>query len=1063
MENNNLYWNGLEEYNATPDYEASLQKEFTDELPIEESLSEESLGLKGNRRDFLKVFGFGLTAAALAACETPLKKAIPYVVKPDTVTPGVASWYASTCKGCAAGCGLTVKTREGRPIKVEGNALHALSKGGVCGVGQGTVLNLYDAGRLTGPKMGGAEATWATVDAAVVKAMGAGNARILTGTVNSPATLKVIEGLLATYPGTQHIQYDAISFAGIAQANQKNFGKAVVPSYNFLKADVIVSFDADFLGSWISPIQFTKDYSQNRRLDPKNPRMSKHYQFEAVWTVTGSKADIRMPVSPSMEGQMLVGLYNEVAALSGAASVSGGKTSLGPGNILKVAAKELFEARGKSLVVCGTNDVAAQEITNAINQLLGNYGKTINLDSPSYQANGDDAAMASLVSEMKNGAVNTLITWDVNPVYDYYDAEGFKQALGKVKNKVAMVSRQNETSELADVVCALSHEMESWDIISPRKGYYSIQQPTIRTIFDTRPAPACFMAWASGKAPEANAWYNSLKTWWTTDMFMMQSSMTSAKNFWNKFVQDGVFELGMPVSMAADMAGDSSEIETPLAAPVILADASGFNVQVAASELASSKLSGMEVVLYEKLGIRNGKFANNPWLQEMPDPITKATWDNYVMVPYTYAKENNISDGEFVKLSAGKYSVELPALVMPGQAVNTFGVAVGYGRGEIAGKVAGGLGKNAFPFGNVNKNLVQNKLGGATLEKTGGKTELAKTQYYMGYDLLDEGGPTGGVDGLKGIENRISNSILKETTLAEYKENLYAGNTNRAHIQHENTFTLWSIHDKKGHHWGMAIDLNACTGCSACVVSCNAENNIPVVGKKEVATRRELHWMRIDRYFRGDPNATDGSLQMLHQPLMCQHCDNAPCESVCPVLATVHSDEGLNQQAYNRCIGTRYCSNNCPYKVRRFNWFSYYDNSKFEDVNNHMFNDLGRLVLNPDVTVRARGVMEKCSFCVQRIQESKLKAKVAKTHLPDGSIKTACQQSCPADAIVFGDMNDPNSEIFKMMNNERAFNALEEVKTYPSVHYLTQVRNNNFKIEKTVPHKEPATEETPHS
>ncbi|HHG85675.1 MAG TPA: 4Fe-4S dicluster domain-containing protein, partial [Bacteroidetes bacterium] len=503
-------------------------------------------------------------------------------------------------------------------------------------------------------------------------------------------------------------------------------------------------------------------------------------------------------------------------------------------------------------------------------------------------------------------------------------------------------------------------------------------------------------------------------------------------------VRNGVFEAGQIASVISALEGEHTvEAEEGAIEEEAAMDSPTTNVGSFVSQLKASAKKGesaKSLVIYETINMGTGRWANNPWLQEMPDPITKATWDNYISIPYAMSQTDGWKDGDKGKLTVNGKSITLPVIVQPGQANGTVAIQVGYGRDAVAGKVAAGVGESVYPMVGANGDTFSYSSAGMSLEKTGESITMAKTQTYIGYEMVKEGG----AEKREWVEERLSDFIVKETTLSEYQNDRTSGNA-RPSANH--MISLWNVHDKKGHHWAMAIDLNSCTGCGTCIVSCNAENNIATVGRQEVVNRREMHWMRIDRYFKGDPSDQEGNLKMVHQPMLCQHCDHAPCESVCPVLATVHSDEGLNQQIYNRCVGTRYCANNCPYKVRRFNWFSYYWNDDFKDVNSMQRDSIGRLVLNPDVTVRARGVMEKCSFCVQRIQDKKLGAKVENRKLKDGEIKTACQQSCPADAIVFGDLNDSHSEIYKLYHNKRGYHALEDVGVLPSVLYLTKVRN----------------------
>ncbi len=1045
MGKNETYWNGLEQYQTGPMFEQGQKHEFSEELPLGETFSEESMGYLSNRRDFLKLFGFGLTAAAITACvDKPVNKAIPYVVKPENVTPGVASWYATTCQGCSANCGLLVKSREGRPIKVEGNDLHGMSKGGTCAVGQATVLNLYDSERQKAPRGGKETSIGGAVTALKTQLDGVkaanGLVYVVSNTITSPTSNKVIKDFLGGFSNAKHVVYDSNSVSALATVHGGGSlaggGSHWIPNFQFSKADVVLSIDADFMGNWISPIQFTKDYMVKRKVSESNPSMSRHLHFESRLSLTGSNADFRIPMKPSQ-------LYGAVSMLYGA--VTGNTTDGydGPGHAVTEAAKELKAAgAGNALVVCGINDVAVQTLVKAINEALGSYGSTIDVTNPSNQAQGNDAALMEFHKNVSSAAAVIFLD-EANPVYDTAGGAKLGEALAKMPLTISFNSKENETSEKCKFVIPQTHYLEAWDDAEPIKGHFSIQQPLVRPIFGSVQWQDALLQWSGS----GQAYYDYLRSNWETSMFPRSGSSLGFRKYWEGIVRDGYTTLnsGAPEPTMVDgpkpaPAKPGAEVESiePVPAPVVGDVGSAASVVVAAFKKGAT---GMELVVYEANYMRNGRYANNPWLQEMPDPITKVTWDNYVSIPYTYAMAQKIKDGDKLTVTVGANSVVLPAIVQPGLANDSVAIALGWGRADIVGRVSKGVGANAAKFIAANGDTYVQHSAGVTVAPTGENTEMAKTQTYIGYELIAEAG----TDKLHSIEGRISDYILKETTLEKYKENRADGNK-RPSPHH--MLSLWDIHDKKGHHWAMAIDLNACTGCGNCIVSCNAENNIAMVGRDEVRRRREMHWMRIDRYFRGAPDAQDHTLQMMNQPMLCQHCDNAPCESVCPVLATTHSDEGLNQQIYNRCIGTRYCANNCPYKVRRFNWFSYYWNDKFKDVNPMQHDKIGRWVLNPDVTVRARGVMEKCSMCVQRIQEKKLLAKTEMRNPRDGEIKTACQQSCPADAIVFGDLNDKDSEVRKLYGNKRGYHALEDVKTLPKVLYLTKVRNNHTGIEK---------------
>lgn len=1011
------YWRSIDELNSTPAFAEEASKEFAQEIPVEEMLSEEGMGLEANRRDFLKIFGFSLTAATLAACtKTPVKKAVPFVAQPEEISPSVATWYATTFSDGYDYASVLVKTREGRPIKIEGNTLSGVSQGGVNARVHASVLSLYDANRLQQPKVAGKYVSWDEFDNQLkskLSALGGKPVVLLTNSIISPTTKRLIESFKAKFAGSSHVTYDAISASGMIEANEAGFGVAALPTYHFDKAEVILSVGADFLGNWISPVEFTRDYTTNRKVSKDKPKMSRHVQFESILSVTGSNADMRVTYQASKEGLVIANLYNAIAKLAGASTINAAKHDLA-GNAIAATAAELWAARGKSLVVCGSNDAAVQQLVNAINQMLGNYGTTIDMAAPVYLRQGKDAGMESLVADMNAGKVGAVIAYGVNPAYDYYKATAFVSGLKKVDVSVVVSEQNNETVQLAGFVAAANNFLESWGDAMPAAGKYSVSQPAISKLYDTRSFDEVLMA-LSGNTATA---YDTMKDTWK-DIFG-KSGAADFGTFWRTALHNGIFE--MPV-----VGGQ----------PAYKAD-----VNAAAGSIKADS-SELELVVYEKLGLGNGNMAGNPWLQEMPDPISKACWDNYLAVSIKYARENGINEGDIVKVSANGYEVEVPVLIQPGTYPGTVALALGYGRVNVS-KAGEGIGANAYPFMTFNgsRSHVSTKV---SVAKTGMKTTIAQTQTHHT------------------IEGR---NIVKETTLDKYAVNPADGNV-RPYVQvkqadgtftkvypglNRNAITLWDKRDYEGHHWAMAVDLNACTGCGACIVSCQVENNVPVVGKQEVLNRREMHWIRIDRYytFNEDGMMIDkekeynmiqngDNVQVAFQPVMCMQCDNAPCETVCPVLATVHSDEGLNQMVYNRCVGTRYCANNCPYKVRRFNWFSYTDNPKF--YNNPSQTDLGRMVLNPDVTVRARGVMEKCTFCVQRIQAGKLEAKRNNRGVLDGDIKTACQQSCPSGAIIFGDLNDENSEVSKLFLNERAYGIIEELNVLPSVNYLTKVRN----------------------
>jgi len=1069
------YWQSLDELKETPEFLDIKNNEFAEDVPTSalgrQSLKTEAKSEEGfSRRDFLKVMGFSVGAATLAACERPVNKTIPYVIKPEEITPGIANWYASTYFDGHDYCPVLVKTREGRPIKIEGNKLSKISHGGTSARVQASVLSLYDSARLKGPMAKGSEVSWNDVDSSIGSKLGeiskaGGKIRILSSTIISPSTKSVISGFKAKYPNTKQVVYDAVSYNAIAKAND-----GVIPSYNFDKANVIVSFAADFLVNWLSPVEHSGQYAQGRKLNNGKKTLSKHVQFETILSLTGSNADLRVPVKPSQIGTAVLNLYN---ALGGESLSVSGKVAE---QAIADTAKWLLANKGKSLVVCGINDPAIQTVVAAINKLLGNYGSTIDTASHSNLHQGNDAQFAALMNDMKEGKVDALIVYNSNPAYT---APGFADAMKKVGLKISLSGSMDETAALCDYVCPDHNYLESWNDAEPKKGHFSLTQPTISPLYSTRAAQETFMLWSGVSKPDYHAYIQSM---WGKLLFPASSGFT---DHWNESLHNGVAEI-VPVSMGdmdtskegekkvaekdekkgllglLGLTGDKTEdtnAKEVLPEGEDLGGAPKMTLSESASMIASDKGGEVEIFLYEKTGIGIGNQSNNPWLQELPDPISKCTWDNYITMNPTDMKdkysllERGNYHGDIVDITVAGKTISAPVYPQPGQALGTIGLAYGYGRAD-AGKVAreaGGV--NAYQFTQWKNGYIQNYASGVKVsDATGAKHEFACTQTHHT---------------MMGRE-----AIVTETSLENYtnkpKESwnpsvLIATKDNDGHHTKSTTLeaNLWDAHDKPGHRWGMSLDLNSCIGCGSCVVSCTAENNVPVVGKKEVRNTREMHWIRIDRYYSSDMTKERGAEEgtgvidmyremetasenpkVVFQPVMCQHCNHAPCETVCPVLATTHSTDGLNQMVYNRCIGTRYCANNCPYKVRRFNWFQYDSNNMFADVNPATWaNEMGRMVLNPDVVVRSRGVMEKCTMCVQRIQEGKLTAKKLERKLMDGEIQTACQQSCPTNAISFGDLNNKETQISKHYDDERRYLLLEEVGVQPNVFYLTKVRN----------------------
>ncbi|MCU0439542.1 MAG: TAT-variant-translocated molybdopterin oxidoreductase [Raineya sp.] len=1047
MENKKIYWKGFEELTNDLEFVKKAEKEFPDFLPIAEKDEENNT----SRRDFLKLMGFGMAAVSLAACEAPVKKAIPYLNKPEDIDPSIPNYYATTYFQDGEYCSILVKTREGRPIKIEGNTLSKVTKGGTSARVQASVLNLYDLERLNSFMDGGKKASKDSVDSKILSALQATNGTIyiVSNTIISPSTKSVIAEFAKKYPSTKHVSYDAVSAYGILKANEKSFGVYGLPNYDFSKAETIVSINADFLGTWLSSIEYSRQYTQGRKLSKEKKTMSRHYQFETGLSLSGANADHRVAIRPSQEGLVVAQLYNEV--------VGGGSSPITDKNIaekIKKAADDLKAQKGRSLVVCGSNDVNVQILVNAINDALTNYGSTLSITQANYTKQGNDEEMAKFVEDLKGGSVGAVIFYGTNPVYDYPKGKEIADALKNVALSISFSDRVDETSKLCKFITPDTNYLESWNDAFPTDGNYSLTQPAISPIYPegTRQAQDSFLTWSGSK----NNYYDVLRGFWKTNILKGQAFNEA----WTKALHDGVYETNAKVATVVTPK-DSTQKETkpaqevkpvPTTSVAFKGDAAGALSAVSSAYKADNAKT--ELAIYQKVGLGSGAMANNPWLQEFPDPITKATWDNYALISKSYASQLGVETGSMVKVTVGGSSITLPVIVQPGQQKNTVSIALGYGR-ISTGKCGNGVGQNVYPMASFQNGSILYAAYEVAVAKAEGKVEMALTQTHQ--TLMGRG-------------------HVREANLTEYNKNpklireKYDIFINTADGPKKPTeLTMWKGHEEaynKNHWWGLTIDLNSCTGCGACVIACQTENNVPVVGKQEIINAREMHWIRIDRYYSTDADTSVKSMsnyekmedpsenpEVVFLPVMCQHCNNAPCETVCPVVATTHSSEGLNQMTYNRCIGTRYCANNCPFKVRRFNWFNYTNDEKFTTVNFMSQSDLGKMVLNPDVTVRSRGVMEKCSLCVQRIQAGKLEAKKEKRKVKDGDVVTACQQSCPADAIIFGDMNDPESRIAKtigitkneqkdiVLEDERAYHLLEEINVKANVTYLAKIRN----------------------
>lgn len=1000
IEHNHDYWLSLDNYYQSPEMKKLAETEFLSS-PLKEDKEE-----PWARREFLKLMGASLALSTASCVRRPVQKIVPYNKQPEEVTLGVPNYYTSAYYDGQEVLGVLVKTREGRPIKLEGLETYPLNQGGTSVRAQASILSLYDPERLTSPKKNlfnekrtnkdTISVKWEEVDKAIVPELKKGDVVLLSSNYASPATKALVKDFAEAFK-VQHVSWEPMSYEAIQKGQEKSYNNSLIPFYQFDKAKMVVSVDADFLGTWLMPTVFTKQFSKTRKDFAK---MSRLVVFDSNYSLTGANADIRIRIKPSQQLQVVMALINELVNVQGKSSYAGNSTvkswiaqfgNLTEGLLLEPAllkeiAKDLWENKGESLVVgsaVGTSALDLQVAINFLNSILENDGKTIISKAAIQTTQSSYAGVLGLIEDMKNKKVKTLIVHRANPVFALPEKSEFLTALKNVNLVVYIGDRMDEMGQYAHYVLPENHPLETWSDFEAVAGVYSIQQPAIRPMYDTQSFQLTLMNWAfqakqgPKRIQEFETFYDYLRNYWRTELHGKLGKGKSFDAFWEETLQSG----------------SAGQMETSHAAR-------SFNISALSDVKKANANLGYELVLYPTVQIGDGLHSNIAWLHELPDPITKIVWDNYVSVSLATAKKLKAKEGQILELEVNGVKMELPMHIQPGLHDEVLAVAIGYGRTH-GGQVCNGIGKNTYALTQVTKSGAV-YFGSQAQVKTTSKTyDLAQTQTHHS------------------MEGR---QIVVEATLKEYQQK-------KSHLIHKHPiWSYWSGHQYNGHKWGMAIDLNSCTGCSACMVACQSENNIPVVGKKYVIQGREMHWIRIDRYFTGSPE----NAEVVFQPVMCQHCDNAPCETVCPVLATVHSSEGLNEMVYNRCVGTRYCSNNCPYKVRRFNWFEY---TKKIEKPLHM-------AFNPDVTVRPRGVMEKCTFCVQRIKDGKNKAKLEKRPLKDGEIKTACQTSCPTNAIVFGDMNDSESQVSKLFKDERSYALLEEWHAAPAVRYMAKIRNN---------------------
>ena len=925
------------------------------------------------RRGFLQ--GLGASAALAAGCkQLPEEYALPFLNQPEELVPGVTTLYASTCTGCPAACGLLVTVRDGRPIKLEGLPSHPRSKGGLCAVGQADVRGLYSAKRPQQPVLNGENATWEAVDEFVkskLEEVGQSDKSIvvLTPSITSPSTRRSLT-TFAEQHDAKWVEWDPdpeTSSAAISAWEQVS-GRALMPDLRLQKADLMVFLGADLLVTGLDPVTHTRAYADRRRAHQTSGPLH-HVQIEGTLSLTGAKADERWTATAAEQRLIAFWLLKQVAdaQTSDVAKALSESLKTLPGlpkystRTAKLAT-QLLAKNKKCVVWSGANDVGEQLAVALTNMLLGNVGHTLALDEPTLVRRGREAQLWEVREALSKGEVGALITWGVDPVAQLPDGAALAEEIRYLTLSVALDDRPTQTAASCQVVAAANHGLERWADYMPAVGTLTIGQPTLRPIYNTRDPELSLLLWAGEEVESVRQ--RMYESWEET--VYPDAMMDELEGLWNKALSTGL-------ASPEDMELDFGELETP--------DEDDLAEAVTEALKAPVEAHAFEVHILPEVSRRSGSHTHLDLLDELPDPLAHTAWVATVRVAPQTARALGVGNGDELTVTVGDSSLTLPVRLSPGTHPNVLGVPVGWASNNgwsLTRWVDGRLQRTGLP---------------ATVKAAGSSVELPETQQHT---------------------KREGRPIVHQ--VATYDE--------KVPEPHHVGESLWRARPIHSPSWEMVIDLDTCTGCSACVVACEIENNIPVVGAAEIQHHRSLHWLRMDRYYDGDEANPD----VLFEPMMCQQCDHAPCETVCPVLATMHSSDGINQQVYNRCVGTRYCANNCPYKVRRFNWFDYDHGSPLE-----------RMALNPDVVVRERGVMEKCTFCVQRIQAARIDGRANGTD--PTLVQTACQQSCPAQAIRFGDGSKPENQVAQDRSNPRAFKVLAELGVKPSVTYLARVKN----------------------
>jgi MoCo/4Fe-4S cofactor protein with predicted Tat translocation signal len=1031
------YWQSFRDLYDDPDFIAEKKKEFA---PGALNRPEENSFSKFSRRKFLALLSASAAVAASGCSNFRDKgKFVPYNSKPESVTIGNPTYYASTCTGCSSACGLLIKTLEGRPIKVDGNPDHPVSKGKICSIGQASVMNLYDPERLKNPVSGGKDITWADTDDKIIgelknAASGGKEIAIVAHSINSPSGKKLLNEFVTAYPTAKIYSYELVNNSPRNSAWEKSYGQKLYPVIKWNDAKIILSLESDFLGSEGNKVETSRLYSENR--DAFNGKeFNRLYTVEGSASVTGLNADYRMILRTDAIEEFVMCLLNEFLVkekISGYAADTGIASKLSSYNLDSFAeengmSKEVMEHlisdlkknQGSSYVSAGTALPESTHIAvNLLNEVLGNsnlYSKEVS--NVSLIPLSTKSELEDLANDMKSGKIAAVIHYDSNPVYHLPTDLGYAEAVKSIPLVISMSEGENESTAVSNYVLPINSMFESWGDFQTRSTFVSLQQPVIAPLYNTRQKEEILLTWAKGNKDAFNidVYHNYIKDNWKAGVLSQNTAEADFMKAWFGALNDGVVTVKKAV---IESAGDT-ETET-------VATPTGYKPEAFTS--GSQKMtagSDFVVLLTKNSSLGDGRFANNGWLQELPKSVSRVAWDNYAAISVQDAKEMGLESNDIIKITTAGGELEIPVFIQPGAAKGVLTIELGYGR-SVCGIVGKDVGFNANKLMSKNPALTPWLMNDAKISKTGGTYEIVTTQDHYAFDEPR----------YKDIQYK--REIIQEGTYLGYKENanfLEDRHTKYSEEEREK-LKVGSINEQYKHtgtKWGMVIDLNKCTGCNECVAACNVENNIPVVGKDQVKAHRVMQWLRIDRYYAGSPEAPKASFQ----PMLCQHCDFAPCENVCPVAATTHSPDGINGMAYNRCVGTRYCSNNCPYKVRRFNYFNFRDHFREGIQEEESFS----LMANPEVTVRSRGVMEKCTFCLQRIMDERQMAIQENRQVIGANVKTACQEACNTNAIAFGDQNDKEAEFYKLNNSSLGYTVLEEIKVKPNVTYLAKLRN----------------------